>query len=147
MYERLTDRARTVLRLAYQAAHELRQEGFGSEHILLGLIREGEGLAANVLRHVGEGVSEQKVLAAIQPGPLAGVVNRPVATPAAKRIVEAALAEAHQLGHKYVGTEHLLLGLLQEKEGVTADLLSEVAPLEHFRKEIHDIPGTVIDET
>jgi ATP-dependent Clp protease ATP-binding subunit ClpC len=155
MFEKLTDRARTVMGLANAAAQQLGDEYIGTEHILLGLLREGGGVAANILKHMGEGVSETRILASIRPVLVDGklVDPRPAMAstrlpnaPRAKHVVESAMEEARQLGHNYVGTEHLLLGLLRQKESVAATLLLEVAPLEEFRTAVHDLLGTPKDQ-
>jgi ATP-dependent Clp protease ATP-binding subunit ClpC len=145
MFERFTDRSRTVMRLAQEAAQQSHHDHIGTEHILLGLIREGGGIAAAVLGHVGDGVSEQNVLTKVPTGPARSSTGLPhvLQTP---RIVESAMDEARHLRHSYVGTEHLLLALLREKDSLAAALLSEVAPLEQFRKAVHAILGTPVDE-
>lgn len=120
MYERFTDRARKVMQLANVEAQRLRQDYIGSEHILLGIIAEGSGVAANVLKnlHVHRGNLRADVERLIQEGSL------PLGS-RGKKIIESAMMEARRLGHNYVGTEHLLLGLLEDKEGVAGKALEE----------------------
>jgi len=122
MYERFTDRARKVMNLANQEAKQLRHEYIGTEHILLGLAAEGSGVGANVLRSLD--LEPNKLRLEIEkivlPGPQAVTANELPLTPRSKKVVEYSLDEARNLDHMYVGTEHLLLGLLQEQEGVAA---------------------------
>ncbi len=124
IFERFTDRARRVLVLAQEEARLLNHSFIGTEHILLGLIHEGEGLAAKALESLGislEGVRE-KVEETIGPaGP--APTGSPPFTPRAKKVLELSLREALQLGHNYIGTEHMLLGLVREGEGVAAQVL------------------------
>lgn len=124
MFERFTDRARRVVVLAQQEALGLNHNYIGSEHLLLGLIVEGEGVAASVLTSSGltaDGVRRQ-VVEVIGRGPHV-VTVRPPFTPRAKKVLELSLSEALMLSHNYIGTEHLLLGLIREGEGVGAQLL------------------------
>ncbi len=127
MFERFTDRARRVLVLAQEEARELNHAFIGTEHILLGLIREGEGVAAKALDALGVTfeVVREKVEEAIgtntNPSP-----SSPPFTPRAKKVLELSLREALQLGHSYIGTEHMLLGLVREGDGVAAQVLSDL---------------------
>ncbi|MDA8038766.1 MAG: ATP-dependent Clp protease ATP-binding subunit, partial [Actinomycetota bacterium] len=124
MFERFTDRARRVLVLAQEEARLLNHSFIGTEHILLGLIHEGEGLAAKALESLGislEAVRE-KVEETIGPAGSAPTGSPPF-TPRAKKVLELSLREALQLGHNYIGTEHMLLGLVREGEGVAAQVL------------------------
>ena len=121
MFERFTDRARRVLVLAQEEARDLNHAFIGTEHILLGLIKEGEGVAAKALdaldisyETVREKV-EEAIGANANPSP-----GSPPFTPRAKKVLELSLREALQLGHSYIGTEHMLLGLVREGEGVAA---------------------------
>jgi pantothenate kinase type III len=125
MYERFTDRARKVMVLANQEAQRFNHEYIGTEHILLGLIKEGSGVAANVLKNLGVDLRRirMEVEKLVQSGPDMLTLGKLPQTPRAKKVVEYAIAEAHDLGHNYLGTEHLLLGLLREKEGVAAQVL------------------------
>lgn len=125
MYERFTDRARKVMQLANQEAKRFSHEYIGTEHILLGLVKEGTGVASNVLRNLDVDLRmvRLEVEKIVQSGP--GVVsasNLPQ-TPRAKKVIEYAIAEARGLNHNYVGTEHLLIGLLREEDGVAAQVL------------------------
>ena len=121
MFERFTDRSRRVVVLASEEARLLDHNYIGTEHLLLALARIGEGIAADVL--VGLGVSVDRVRASVQErigrGSSAPVGHIPF-TPRAKKVLELSLREALQLGHNYIGTEHLLLGLVSEGEGVAA---------------------------
>ena len=124
MFERFTDRARRVVVLAQEEARMLNHDYVGTEHILLGLIREGEGVAARALESLGisrEAVRRQ-VEEIIGQGQQAPSGQIPF-TPRAKKVLELSLREALQLGHNYVGTEHILLGLIREGEGVAAQVL------------------------
>ena len=125
MFERFTDRARRVLVLAQEEARLLNHNFIGTEHILLGLIHEGEGVAAKALESLGislEGVRE-KVEETIGPAG-SSTTGSPPFTPRAKKVLELSLREALQLGHNYIGTEHMLLGLVREGEGVAAQVLT-----------------------
>ncbi|MGH9284740.1 MAG: ATP-dependent Clp protease ATP-binding subunit, partial [Acidimicrobiales bacterium] len=138
MFERFTDRARRVLVLAQEEARLLNHNFLGTEHILLGLIHEGEGVAAKALESLGislEAVRE-KVEETIGP---AGTTasGAPPFTPRAKKVLELSLREALQLGHNYIGTEHLLLGLIREGEGVAAQVLQNLgADLSRVRQQV-----------
>src|SRR6266851_7737558 len=124
MFERFTDRARRVVVLAQEEARTLNHNYIGTEHVLLGLIHEGEGVAAKALASLGislEAVRRQ-VEEIIGQGPRAPSGHIPF-TPRAKKVLELSLREALQLGHNYIGTEHILLGLLREGEGVAAQVL------------------------
>ncbi|BCB90512.1 ATP-dependent Clp protease ATP-binding subunit [Phytohabitans suffuscus] len=124
MFERFTDRARRVVVLAQEEARMLNHDYIGTEHILLGLIHEGDGVAARSLQSLGvslEGVRQQ-VEEIIGQGQQAAGQHIPF-TPRAKKVLELSLREALQLGHNYIGTEHILLGLIREGEGVAAQVL------------------------
>src|SRR5437660_491751 len=122
MYERFTDRARKVMQLANQEAQRFNHEYIGTEHILLGLVKEGSGVAANVLKNLDIDLRKVRleVEKIVQTGPGGGeiTVSQRPHTPRARKVIEYAVEEAHNLNHNYVGTEHLLLGLLREEEGV-----------------------------
>ncbi|MEW6063837.1 MAG: ATP-dependent Clp protease ATP-binding subunit [Bacillota bacterium] len=143
MFQRFTERARKVLVLAQEEARRLKYPYIGTEHILLGLIREGEGIAARVLEQMN--VSADKVKTAVEQMVETG--NQPVPadippTPRAKRVLELAVEESRQLGHNYVGTEHLLLGLIREGEGVAAQVLIALgADLERARQQVINMLG------
>ncbi len=138
MFERFTDRARRVLVLAQEEARLLNHNFLGTEHILLGLIHEGEGVAAKALESLGislEAVRE-KVEETIGPAGTQAS-GAPPFTPRAKKVLELSLREALQLGHNYIGTEHLLLGLIREGEGVAAQVLVSLgADLSRVRQQV-----------
>jgi ATP-dependent Clp protease ATP-binding subunit ClpC len=138
LFERFTDRARRVLVLAQEEARQLNHSFIGTEHILLGLIHEGEGLAAKALEQMGislEAVRE-KVEETIGPAGAAPTGSPPF-TPRAKKVLELSLREALQLGHNYIGTEHMLLGLVREGEGVAAQVLQSLgADLSKVRQQV-----------
>ena len=124
MFERFTDRARRVVVLAQDEARELNHNYIGTEHILLGLISEGDGVAAKALESMGISLDavRSEVVDIIGRGSQPPSGHVPF-TPRAKKVLEYSLREALQLGHKYIGTEHLLLGLIREGEGVAAQVL------------------------
>ncbi|MSW89797.1 MAG: AAA family ATPase, partial [Actinobacteria bacterium] len=138
MFERFTDRARRVVVLAQEEARMLNHNYIGTEHILLGLIHEGEGVAAKALESLGislEGVRAQ-VEEIIGQGQQAPSGHIPF-TPRAKKVLELSLREALQLGHNYIGTEHILLGLIREGEGVAAQVLVKLgADLNRVRQQV-----------
>jgi ATP-dependent Clp protease ATP-binding subunit ClpC len=138
MFERFTDRARRVLVLAQEEARLLNHNFIGTEHILLGLIHEGEGVAAKALESLGvtlEAVRE-KVEETIGPAG-SSTTGSPPFTPRAKKVLELSLREALQLGHNYIGTEHMLLGLVREGEGVAAQVLVSLgADLPRVRQQV-----------
>src|ERR671911_147289 len=138
MFERFTDRARRVLVLAQEEARLLNHNFIGTEHILLGLIHEGEGVAAKALESLGislEAVRE-KVEETIGPAG-SSTTGSPPFTPRAKKVLELSLREALQLGHNYIGTEHMLLGLVREGEGVAAQVLQKLgADLNRVRQQV-----------
>src|SRR5256884_4913325 len=138
MFERFTDRARRVVVLAQEEARMLNHNYIGTEHILLGLIHEGEGVAAKALESLGislEGVRQQ-VEEIIGQGQQAPSGHIPF-TPRAKKVLELSLREALQLGHNYIGTEHILLGLIREGEGVAAQVLvKRGADLSRVRQQV-----------
>ena len=124
MFERFTDRARRVVVLAQEEARMLNHNYIGTEHILLGLIHEGEGVAAKALESLGISLDavRQQVEEIIGQGQQAPSGHIPF-TPRAKKVMELSLREALQLGHDYIGTEHILLGLIREGDGVAAQVL------------------------
>lgn len=128
MFERFTERARQVVILAQEESRKRQHSYIGTEHVLLGLVREEEGLASRVLESfdVDEAVVARSVSAKVSDGemPLADD-ERGVFTPRAKKVLELALREALSLGHNYVGTEHILLGLIREPDGVGQRILKE----------------------
>jgi ATP-dependent Clp protease ATP-binding subunit ClpA len=125
MFERFTDRARKVLALANQEAQRLRHEYIGTEHILLGLIEEGNGVGASVLRNLDVAFERihKEVERLVRPGEVTAAVAKLPMTPRAHRALELAIEEARTLNHQNVGTEHLLLGLMQEQDGIAAQVL------------------------
>jgi ATP-dependent Clp protease ATP-binding subunit ClpA len=124
MFERYTDRARRVVVLAQEEARMLNHNYIGTEHLLLGLIHEGEGVAAKALESLGMSLAaiRQQVEAIIGQGQQAPPGHVPF-TPRAKKALELTVQESHALGHNYIGTEHILLGLIREGDGVAAQVL------------------------
>ena len=138
MFERFTDRARRVVVLAQEEARMLNHDYIGTEHILLGLIHEGEGVAAKALESLGISLEavRQQVEEIIGQGQQAPSGHIPF-TPRAKKVLELSLREALQLGHNYIGTEHILLGLIREGEGVAAQVLVKLgADLNRVRQQV-----------
>ncbi len=138
MFERFTDRARRVVVLAQEEARMLNHNYIGTEHILLGLIHEGEGVAAKALESLGISLDavRQQVEEIIGQGQQAPSGHIPF-TPRAKKVLELSLREALQLGHNYIGTEHILLGLIREGEGVAAQVLVKLgADLNKVRQQV-----------
>jgi len=127
MFERFTDRARRVIVLAQEEARLLNHNYIGTEHVLLGLIHEGEGVAAKALESLGISLEQvrKQVVEIIGEGQPSDQGHIPF-TPRAKRVLELSLREALQLGHNYIGTEHILLGLIREGEGVAAQVLTKL---------------------
>lgn len=125
MYEHFTDRARKVMQLANQEAMRFNHEYIGTEHILLGLIKEGSGVAAMVLKELGIDLRtiRLEVDKMVQSGPDVLNMGSLPKTPRAKRVIDYAMEECRNFNHHYVGTEHLLLGLIREGEGVAAKVL------------------------
>ncbi|MDP3980003.1 MAG: Clp protease N-terminal domain-containing protein, partial [Chlamydiota bacterium] len=128
MFEKFTDRARQVIILARKEADRFNHNYIGTEHILLGLIKLGEGVAVNVLRKMGLDFEtvRMEVERAVGTGPETKMIGDIPLTARAKRVIELALDEAKKLNHTYIGTEHLLLGLLREGEGVAAKILQSL---------------------
>ena len=142
MFGRFTERAQKVLALAQEEASRLGHSGVGTEHILLGLVREGEGIAAKSL--VSLGLSSDKVQKEVEkiigrgPGQTSGMAY----TPRAKKVIELSIDEARKLGHNYVGTEHILLGLIREGEGVAARVLANLGiSLNKARQQVLQLLG------
>jgi ATP-dependent Clp protease ATP-binding subunit ClpA len=138
MFERFTDRARRVVVLAQEEARMLNHNYIGTEHILLGLLHEGQGVAAKALQSLGISLEavRQQVEQIIGRGQQAPSGHIPF-TPRAKKVLELSLREAHQLGHDYIGTEHILLGLIREGEGVAAQALVRLgADLNRVRQQV-----------
>jgi ATP-dependent Clp protease ATP-binding subunit ClpC len=144
MFDRFTDRARKVMGLARQEAQRFNHQYIGTEHILLGLIQEGSGVAANVLRNldVDPDKIRQEVEKIVQDGPTMATLGQLPFTPRAKKVLELASEEATNLRHNYIGTEHLLLGLIRENEGVAAQVLMNLGlKLEEVREEVLELLG------
>src|SRR6202166_4022686 len=144
MYERFTDRARKVMQLANQEAQRFNHEYIGTEHILLGLVKEGSGVAANVLKNLDIALRKIRleVEKIVQTGPDMVTMGKLPQTPRAKKVIEYSIEEARNLNHNYVGTEHLLLGLLREQEGVAAQVLMNLGlKLEDVREEVLNLLG------
>ncbi len=151
MIDRFTDRARKVIMYGKHEAQRLGHDFLGTEHILLGLVKEGTGVAANVLKALGVDLKRirAEVERLVQSDPAAAksqhhkVPGEPRYTPRAKRVLELSLDEARGLGQSYIGTEHLLLGLLREGQGVAAQVLLNLGlKLETVREEVHSFLGT-----
>ncbi len=146
MYERFTDRARKVMQLANQEAQRFNHEYIGTEHILLGLVKEGSGVAANVLKNLDVDLRKirlevERIVQHGQGGDQV-VMGRLPHTPRAKKVIEYSIEEARNLNHSYVGTEHLLLGLLREHEGVAAQVLMNLGlKLDDVREEVLNLLG------
>jgi ATP-dependent Clp protease ATP-binding subunit ClpC len=144
MYERFTDRARKVMQLANQEAQRFNHEYIGTEHVLLGLIKEGSGVAANVLKNLDIDLRKIRleVEKLVQSGPDMVTMGKLPQTPRAKKVIEYSMEEARNLNHNYVGTEHILLGLLREQEGVAAQVLMNLGlKLEDVREEVLNLLG------
>jgi len=128
MYERFTDRAAKIMQLANQEAQRFNHEYIGTEHILLGLVKEGSGVASNVLRNLD--IDLRKIRLEVEKmvgsGPDMITMGKLPRTPGAKRVVELAIESANALGTNYVGTEHLLLGLIGESEGIAFQVLQKL---------------------
>jgi len=138
MFEQFTDRARRVVALAQDEARMLNHDYIGTEHILLGLIHEGDGVAAKALESLGISLDavRQQVLEIIGRGEQAPPGHIPF-TPRAKKVLELSLREALQLGHNYISTEHILLGLIREGDGVAAQVLVKLgADLNRVRQQV-----------
>jgi ATP-dependent Clp protease ATP-binding subunit ClpC len=144
MFDRFTDRARKVMGLARQEAQRLNHEYIGTEHILLGLVQEGSGVAANVLKNLDIDLKKirQEVEKIVKTGPSMVTMGQLPFTPRAKKVLELALEEASNLGHNYIGTEHILLGLIKEQDGKAAKVLQNLGvKLDTVREEVLDFLG------
>ncbi|HEV7282256.1 MAG TPA: ATP-dependent Clp protease ATP-binding subunit [Pirellulaceae bacterium] len=149
MYDRFTDRARKVMQLANQEAQRFNHEYIGTEHILLGLVKEGSGVAANVLKNLEVDLRRIRleVEKLVQSGPEMVTMGKLPQTPRAKKVIEYSMEEARNLNHNYVGTEHILLGLLREQEGVAAQVLMNLGlKLEDVRDEVLNLLGHGVDQ-
>src|SRR3989442_14503587 len=148
MFERFTDRARKVMELANQEAQRFNHEYIGTEHILLGLVKEGSGVGANVLKNLDVDLRKVRleVEKLVKSGPDMVTMGKLPQTPRAKKVIEYAIEEARNLNHNYVGTEHLLLGLLREHDGVAAQVLMNLdLKLEEVREEVHNLLGAGVE--
>jgi len=148
MFERFTDRARKVMALANQEAQRFNHEYIGTEHILLGLVKEGSGVGANVLKNLDVDLRKvrMEVEKLVKSGPDMVTMGKLPQTPRAKKVIEYAIEEARNLNHNYVGTEHLLLGLLREHDGVAAQVLMNLnLKLEEVREEVLNLLGAGVE--
>lgn len=144
MYERFTDRARKAIQLANQEAQRWNHECVETEHVLLGICKEGSGIAINVMKNLGADprVVSLEVEKEMKPGPDMVTMGKLPQTPRVKRVLEGAVTEARELGFNHVGTEHLLLGLLREGESLPCRVLNRLgATLEKARAEILTLCG------
>ncbi len=144
MFDRFTDRARKVMGLAKAEAQRLNHEYIGTEHILLGLVQEGSGVAANVLKQMNIDLKRirNEIEKIVKGSPTMVTQGNLPFTPRAKKVLELAVEEASNLGHNYIGTEHLLLGLIKENEGIAARVLLNLGvKLEEVREEILEFLG------
>jgi four helix bundle protein len=150
MYERFTDRARKVMALANQEARRFNHEYIGTEHLLLGLAMERSGVGAMVMKNLGVDLAglRDAVEKLVKRGPSVITMDKLPETPRAKRAIEYAVEEARALNHNYVGTEHILLGLLRESEGVAAQVLMNLGlQLKDVRQEILNLLGAGVEDT
>ena len=146
-FNRFTERARKVILLAKEEAKKLNHDYIGTEHILLGLIKEGEGVAAAVLNSLGleAGAIREEVEKLVQPGPATVMSDDIPFTPRAKKVIELSMDEARNLGHNYIGTEHLLLGLIREGDGVASQVLVNMGlDLKSVRDEVLNLLGSSV---
>jgi ATP-dependent Clp protease ATP-binding subunit ClpC len=144
MFDRFTDRAKKVMNLARQEAQRFNHEYLGTEHILLGLVQEGSGVAANVLKNMSIDLAKirSEVEKIVKTGPSMVTMGQLPFTPRAKKVLELSMEEASNLGHNYIGTEHLLLGLIKENEGIAAQVLMNLGvKLEDVREEVLEFLG------
>ena len=150
MFERFTDRARKVMALANQEAQRFNHEYIGTEHILLGLVKEGSGVGATVLKNLDVDIKKLRleIEKLVKSGPDMVTMGKLPQTPRAKKVIEYAIEEARALNHNYVGTEHILLGLLRESEGIAAQVLMNLGlKLEEVRQEVLNLLGAGVDDT
>jgi len=148
MFERFTERARKVMALANQEAQRFNHEYIGTEHVLLGLVKEGSGVGANVLKNLGVDLHKvrMEVEKLVKAGPDMVTMGKLPQTPRAKKVIEYAIEEARNLNHNYVGTEHLLLGLLREHDGVAAQVLMNLGlKLDEVRDEVLHLLGAGVE--
>lgn len=141
MYERFTDRARKVMQLANQETQRFNHEYVGTEHVLLGLIKEGSGVASHVLKSLDVDLRKVRleVEIIVQSGPDMITMGKMPHTPRTKKVIEYSMEEARKLNHNYVGTEHILLGLLREDQGIAAQVLKNLG------LKLEDVYGEVLN--
>src|SRR3990172_6264573 len=148
MFERFTDRARKVMALANKEAQRFNHEYIGREHIVVGFVKEGSGVGATVLKNLDVDIKKLRlgVEKLVKSGPDLVTMGKLPQTPRAKKVIEYAIEEARSLNHNYVGTEHLLLGLLREKDGVAAQVLMNLGlKLEEVREEVLNLLGAGVE--
>jgi hypothetical protein len=147
VYERFTDRARKVFQLANWEAQKLNHEYIGTEHLLLGLIKEGSGVASRVLVNMGLFLCDirEAVLKIVQPGPDIVTMGKLPQTPVVKQVVEYAIAEARNMAMNYIGTEHILLGLLRVEQGVAYQVLTKIVDVRSVRDEVKRLLGRPVE--
>jgi deoxycytidylate deaminase len=144
MFERWTDRSRKIMALANQEAQRFNHEYIGTEHILLGLVKEGSGVAANVLKKLGVDLRKVRleVEKLVKSGPEMVTMGKLPQTPRSKRVLEYAVEEARELHNNYLGTEHILLGLLREGDGIAAQILMNLGlDVQKVRDEVLSLLG------
>mgnify|MGYP001809841301 CR=1 FL=1 len=145
MFEKFTERARKVVHIARQEAERFGHEFIGTEHLLLGLVKEGTGVAANVLENLDVELEKIRIEIEKKVAPSGNTISSSTSlpfTPKAKKVLEFAMEEARNLDHNYIGTEHLLLGLLREQEGMAAQILLELGvKLDDVRAQVMDLLG------
>jgi len=149
MFERFTDRARKVMALANQEAQRFNHEYSGTEHILLGLVKEGSGVGATVLKNLDVDIKKLRleIEKLVKSGPDMVTMGKLPQTPRTKKVIEYAIEEARSLNHNYIGTEHILLGLLRESEGIAAQVLMNLGlKLEDVRQEVLNLLGAGVDD-
>ena len=145
MFDRFTDRSRKVMSFSRQNAERLNHDYIGTEHMLLGLVEEGSGVAANVLENLDIDLVKVRleVEHLVKPGTDVLTMGQLPFTPRAKKVLEFAIDEAREMEHNYVGTEHLLLGLLREQDGLAAQVLMNLGlKLEDVRNEVMEFLGS-----
>lgn len=148
MFERFTDRARKVMALANQEAQRFNHDVIGTEHILLGLVKEGSGVGATVLKNLDVDIKKLRleIEKHVKSGPDMVTMGKLPQSPRAKKVIEYAIEEARALNHNYVGTEHILLGILRESEGIAAQVLMDMGlKLEDVRQEVLNLLGAGLE--
>ncbi|NQT32387.1 MAG: NDP-hexose 4-ketoreductase, partial [Candidatus Omnitrophica bacterium] len=146
-FNRFTERARKVILLAKEEAKQFNHDYIGTEHVLMGLVKEGEGVASAVLTSLGldSETIRMEVEKLVQPGPDKIITSDIPFTPRAKKVIELAMDEARNLGHNYIGTEHLLLGLIREGDGVASQVLLNLGlDLKIVRDEVLNLLGSSV---